>query len=50
MGINLYEWCLENMPDLVDEWSLCQDNDSKMSDFTYRSGKYANWVCKKMWT
>lgn len=47
MGINLYEWCLENMPDLVDEWSLCQDNDSKMSDFTYRSGKYANWVCKK---
>lgn len=47
MSVNLYEWCLDNMPELIDEWSSSQYNNARMSDFTYRSGKYANWVCGK---
>lgn len=44
MKVNLYDWCRTNNPKLIDEWD-CERNDNDMSSYTYKSGKYAYWVC-----
>lgn len=44
MSINLYDWCIDNNKRLIAEW----DNDKNiksMSDYTYKSGLYAFWIC-----
>lgn len=44
MGINLYDWCLENNTKLINEWDD-ENNTKSMFDYTYKSGLYAYWIC-----
>ena len=44
MSINLYDWCLSNNIKLIQEWDN-NKNVKNMSDYTYKSGMYAYWVC-----
>lgn len=44
MSINLYDWCINKNKKLIIEW----DNDKNiksMSNYTYKSGLYAYWIC-----
>jgi predicted Zn-ribbon and HTH transcriptional regulator len=44
MSINLYDWCCVNNKKLIVEWDK-DKNIKSMSDYTYKSGLYAYWVC-----
>ena len=42
--INLYDWCIENNIKLIVEWDSNR-NIKNMSEYTYKSGQYAYWIC-----
>ena len=44
MSVSLYDWCVANNQRLITEWDNTK-NIKSMSDYTYKSGFYANWIC-----